>query len=117
MTVPKKKWMVVGPMLVSLLPFVACASSRYDRSDRYGGYDQRRVVYIEVAPPEPVVEVISVSPGAGYVWIPGHHRWDRDRYVWVGGSWRAAPPGRTLWIAGRWEQSPRGWFWVAGRWS
>ena len=105
-----KKLMFLGPILVSLLPFVACASHRY-------GYGPRRVVYVEVGPPEPLVEVVTVSPGAGYVWIPGHHRWDGDRYVWVAGSWRAAPAGYTLWIAGRWEQSPRGWYWVGGRWS
>ena len=36
-----------------------------------------RVVYVPTEPPPPVREVISVSPGAGYVWIPGHHAWDQ----------------------------------------
>jgi hypothetical protein len=118
MTVLKKELMIVGIVLVSMLPFVACASHHYNSdSHHYNSNSPRRVVYVEVPPPMPVVEVVTVSPGAGYVWIPGHHRWDGNRYVWVVGSWRVAPQGRTLWIAGRWEQSPRGWYWVGGRWS
>ena len=118
MTVLKKERMFVGLALVGMLPFAGCASHQYASSDHHY-YSSRppRVTYVAVAPPMPVAEVITISPGAGYVWIPGHHRWDGNRYIWVAGSWRAAPRGRALWIAGRWEQSPRGWYWVAGRWS
>src|SRR5262245_45960149 len=99
----KKGLTIVGPVLVSALLFGGCATHH----GYHQQYQARRVVYIAAGPPEPAVEAVTISPGAGYVWIPGHHRWDRDRYVWVSGSWRAAPVGRTLWIAGRWEQSPR----------
>jgi hypothetical protein len=108
----KKALMIAGPVLVSMLSFGGCASHHH-----YHERHERRVVYVDVAPPGPAVEAVTTSPGAGYVWIPGHHRWDRNRYVWVSGSWRAAPAGRTLWIAGRWEQSPRGWYWVDGHWN
>ena len=109
MSVDRRKVLVVWPILVSMLLFGACTHNRY-------GYEPRRVVYVEYAPPEQVVEVVTVSPGAGYVWIPGHHRWDGDRYIWVSGNWRLAPRGRNAWIAGRWEQSGRGWYWVGGSW-
>jgi hypothetical protein len=49
-----------------------------------------RVAYVEVGPPPPPrYEVITVSPGAHYVWHQGYwaHR-GRGGWVWMGGHWR-----------------------------
>jgi hypothetical protein len=112
MTVLKKSC-ALALVLSSLLAFTNCASHHHG----YRTYSRGRVVYVETSPPEPVVEVVSVSPGAGYCWIPGRYRWDGRSYVWLSGRWQLAPRGRTVWISGRWERHPRGWFWVEGRWS
>ncbi len=104
-----KRCAFLGPVVLSgMFAFTGCATHHRTYS--------RRVVYVEVAPPEAVVEVVTVSPGAGYCWIPGHHRWDGRSYVWIAGRWQLAPRGRRVWVTGRWESSPRGWFWVEGRW-
>jgi hypothetical protein len=76
-----------------------------------------RVVYVPTEPPPPVREVISVSPGAGYVWIPGHHAWDHGTYVWITGRWEIAPRPYVRWTPGRWARDSRGWFWIEGHWS
>jgi hypothetical protein len=106
---------LVGPIaLCSLFVFTSCTTRTYYRSPRRA---QARVVYVDVAPPDPVVEVVSVAPDAGYVWIPGHYRYDRGTYLWVGGRWDYPPRGRTVWVTGRWQRSDRGWYWVSGRWN
>jgi hypothetical protein len=73
-------------------------------------------VYVRSPPPEPMVEVVTVSPGAGYVWVPGYHRWDDGHYIWVRGYWQVAPRGRSAWVPGRWRHARRGWYWQAGYW-
>jgi hypothetical protein len=76
----------------------------------------RGAVYVPVAPPPPVVEVRPVVPGPGYVWIPGYHRWDGARYVWVRGRWELAPRGHAHWVPGHWRHDRRGWVWIPGHW-
>ncbi len=72
-------------------------------------------VYARVGPPPPVVERVGPSR-IGYVWIPGHHRWNGRRYVWVSGHY-ARPPRRTAgWIPGRGVQRRRGGIYVNGPW-
>ena len=106
---------LVGPIaLCSLLAFSACATRSHYRANRRA---EARVVYVDVAPPEPVVEVVSAAPGAGYCWLPGHYRYDGGTYVWVAGRWELPPRGRTVWLTGRWQSSRSGWYWVAGRWN
>jgi|SRR5579862_2989231 len=71
-------------------------------------------VYVQVAPPAPIVETAPVSPGAGYVWVPGHYRWDGSRYVWVKGHY-ANHAGH--WCPGGWHHNAaRGWWYVEGHW-
>ncbi|HEY7096494.1 MAG TPA: hypothetical protein VH437_07215 [Terriglobales bacterium] len=76
----------------------------------------RVVVYAPTAPPPPVTETITVSPGSGYVWIPGHHEWRGNAYGWAPGHWEPRPNNRHEWIPGHWAQSGRGWYWVDGHW-
>lgn len=93
--------------LSALLGGAACAHHR------------ARVVYVYVptAPPPEAREVVVRSPGPGYVWIPGHHRWDGHVYVWVSGRWERPPARRGHWVSGRWHHDQHGWFWVEGHWS
>ncbi len=107
MTSIQRRCLLILPLiLVAVFGSTGCAS-----------HHRSHVVYIETGPPEPVVEVVTLSPGAGYVWVPGHHRWDGRHYVWIAGRWQLAPRGRRLWVAGRWESSARGWYWVDGHWN
>jgi hypothetical protein len=74
-------------------------------------------LYVQVGPPRPLVEAAVVSPGPGYVWTPGYHRWDGGGYVWVPGAWVRAPRPRAVWVPGRWVRDRRhGWYYVEGRW-
>ncbi len=69
-------------------------------------------------PPWPVTEYSTARPSDQAVWIEGY--WDYDfgakRYVWVPGTWRIPPPGRT-WITGYWAQGDDGWYRVPGFWT
>jgi hypothetical protein len=71
-------------------------------------------------PPEPIPELPpDLKPeGEASVWIPGYWAWDEDRddYLWVSGTWRVPPPGRT-WVPGYWDDEQGGWRWVAGYWA
>jgi len=51
-------------------------------------------------------------------WIPGYWGWDaRDQgYVWVSGTWRAAPP-EMEWVPGYWATTEGNCRWVAGFWA
>ncbi len=74
------------------------------------------VVYVRTRPPRSVVEVRTVAPGPGYVWIEGYHRWSGDAYVWVPGTWERVPAGRRHWVRGRWRSYHGQWYWVEGHW-
>jgi hypothetical protein len=51
-------------------------------------------------------------------WIPGYWSWDTDRkdFVWVSGTWRAAPAERQ-WVPGHWSKTTDGWQWAPGFWA
>jgi WXXGXW repeat (2 copies) len=73
-------------------------------------------VYVRVAPPRPIHERRLVSPGPGYVWTPGYHRYEGERYVWAPGQWQRPPRPRAHWEAARWVHRPGGWVLVEGHW-
>jgi uncharacterized protein YcfJ len=66
-------------------------------------------------PPPPQADPVIVSPGPGYVWIPGAWEW-HGRWVWVGGYWAAAPHPAAVWVDGYWVSGPYGWHRVPGHW-
>jgi WXXGXW repeat (2 copies) len=74
------------------------------------------VVYARYAPPSPVYESVAVAPGPGYVWIPGHHEWRGQNYVWIGGRYVLPERGFRRYEPGRWRHNRNGWYWVEGRW-
>lgn len=80
------------------------------------GGGARGGVYVHTAPPPPIQETMTVSPGPNYVWIPGHHAWRGDNYFWEPGHWEIRPGGRRDWVPGHWKETGRGWVWVEGHW-
>jgi len=74
-------------------------------------------VYVRVGPPALIVETVFVSPGPGYVWLPGHYAWTDRGYVWVPGRWERPPRPRGRWVPAHWEHSKKfGWYFVEGHW-
>lgn len=75
------------------------------------------VEYVQNAPPAPYNEVVTVSPGVGYVWTPGIWLWSGGRYTWRAGVWSRPPTGYSTWSNGGWYHSPgRGWYHSGGYW-
>jgi hypothetical protein len=73
-------------------------------------------VYIQLAPPAPIVEPVPPPPGPGYYWIRGYWVWEGGRYVWHPGYYILRPVPTAVWVAGHWVHHPRGWYWVHGHW-
>ncbi len=71
-----------------------------------------------VAPPGPVVEDEPPRPEPDETWIPGYWWWSGplDRYVWVSGAWRRAPPDQ-VWFAGSWIPGDGRFMWSPGYWG
>ena len=67
------------------------------------------------APPAPQGEVITVSPGPGYFWIPGIWIWEGNRHVWRGGHWEAHRPGQAY-VPHQWVRSGNAWHLHGGYW-
>ena len=67
-------------------------------------------------PPPPVVGVVGVAPGPGYVWTDGFWDLRGSRWVWVGGRWMRPPRPHAAWVPGYW--APRGghYYWRRGYW-
>ena len=56
-------------------------------------------------------------PRAGFVWEPGHWRWDGREYFWVRGHWIEHRPHYHFYVHGHWERRGPGWFWVEPHWE
>lgn len=75
-------------------------------------------VVVTVKPNRPKVLVVKpAKTKRGYVWIPGHWRYDKPakEYRWVKGRWKKKRRGHT-WVEGHWKKTPRGHQWVPGHW-
>lgn len=82
-----------------------------------GGWGNAYGGYVRYAPPRPRYERYGRPPGPGYVWCDGYWDWRRDRWSWVGGSWRRPPSRGGAWVTGYWGQyGGRGYRWHPGRW-
>ncbi len=79
------------------------------------GTAQAQVV-VRVGPPPPRHQVVVVSPGPRYVWVPGYYRYHAHGYVWVPGRYVVPPHHRTVWVPGNWVPRSGGYVWVAGYW-
>jgi len=72
-------------------------------------------VYATAAMPPPRVEVVTVSPGAGYVWTRGYWHWNGGSWVWIGGQWQAQRAG-YMYVAPRYVYRGGRHVYVAGGW-
>ena len=73
-------------------------------------------VVVRIGPPAPIVERRPPPPERGFVWIDGYHRWDGERYVWVGGRWDRPPHHHAVWVPHHWVHRHGGWVLVEGHW-
>ncbi|MGH9408590.1 MAG: YXWGXW repeat-containing protein [Vicinamibacterales bacterium] len=73
-------------------------------------------VYVRLGPPAPLVETRVVSPGPGYVWVPGYYTWDGRAYAWSRGRWERPPRARARWVKPHWAHDRRGYYFVEGHW-
>jgi YXWGXW repeat-containing protein len=96
-------WLGALALAVTMFASPACASPRGR-------------VYVRLAPPAPIVEVRSVAPGRGFVWLPGYYAWNGGAYVWTGGRWARPRHPSAVWVPGHWVRERRGWYFVEGRW-
>ena len=75
------------------------------------------VEYVQTAPPAEQTEVVTVSPGVGFIWTPGFWYWSGGRHVWRAGVWTRPPAGYSSWNRGGWYHTPgRGWYHSGGHW-
>src|SRR5688572_1884750 len=75
-----------------------------------------RAVVVTVAPPRPVVEVRTINPGYGYIWIDGYWGWSGGQWVWSSGRWETERVG-YYWVAPRYEQRGGNYYYASGGWQ
>jgi hypothetical protein len=73
-------------------------------------------VTVRIGPPPPVHEHYGPRPHRGWVWQPGYHAWDGNRYVWHGGAWAEPPHPGAVWVPHHWVHRHGGWVMVEGHW-
>ncbi len=74
-------------------------------------------IVVKVAPPKMRVEKRAASPGQGYVYTNGYHRWDGNKYEWTPGEWKQPPHEHAKWVDHRWEHRKNGYVYVEGHWQ
>jgi hypothetical protein len=62
------------------------------------------------------VEVVPVSPGPAYYWVPGYWAWRGGGWVWIRGTWVLPPRHGAVWVSGHWASHGHGYVWVGGGW-
>jgi hypothetical protein len=103
LTLPPKS--VVLPLLSTLVIATACAYRPPPGQ-----------VYVVDGPPAERVEVIPVSPGPRYVWVPGYWSRQRQAWNWVPGRWVHPESHYRAWVPGHWAHNRRGWYYTEGHW-
>ncbi len=77
----------------------------------------QRSVVIDHAPPPPRLEVVPLSPGRDYAWIPGFWAYHGGEWEWVSGCWVLRPGPKFVWSDGHWAKHGRsGYIWINGHW-
>lgn len=75
------------------------------------------VGYIETGPPPMRDEVVIVAPSPRYVWVPGYYSYSGGTYIWIEGSYRIPPRGKTTYVQGQWQKTPKGYKRGRGHWK
>lgn len=123
-----RQFSVLGGLAVGAVVLTGCVVTPYYPSQTRvvtvqpsvagtAGTVDANVEYVQTAPPAPYNEVITVSPGIGYIWTPGLWYWYGGRHVWRAGVWQRPPYGYRSWNNGGWTHVPgRGWQHNRGHW-
>ncbi len=69
------------------------------------------------APPRLLREHRPMSPGRGYMWIPGAWDWQNDDWAWIAGRWDRPNARRARWIRPRYMREGAAWRYEPGHWS
>jgi hypothetical protein len=72
-------------------------------------------VTVTEAPPTPIFETVTVSPGPNFVWIGGVWAW-QGRWVWEAGHWVRPPRPGAVWVAHRYENRNGVHVFIRGGW-
>jgi hypothetical protein len=59
-------------------------------------------VVADSAPPAPMEEVVTASPGVEFIWIPGIWAWE-GRWTWMAGHWDRPPHLGAVWVPNHYE--------------
>jgi hypothetical protein len=113
---PALKTLLLGGALLSACVTPVYQSSRpgYVLTDIDGDGDLEEVA-VSQAPPPPLVEVVPVAPGPGYLWVGGRWGWVGTRWVWRPGRHVVVRPGYQF-RPGHWQARPHGWVYVRPHW-
>jgi hypothetical protein len=104
--------LLVGTLLGGVL-FTNCATRHTERVV----VSPTGAVVVSTAPPAVRHEVVPVSPGESYVWVPGYWAYQNTRWVWVSGHYENRPQPGALWVSGHWDHTRHGWIWTPGHWE
>lgn len=77
----------------------------------------RAEIEVTEPPPAPIAESIMISPGAGYVWIPGAWDWRGNAWVWEKGRWVIPPEPGSYWVPHRYEYRNGKHMFIPGGWT
>jgi len=73
-------------------------------------------ILVPTAPPLPVVEEVTVSPGPGYVWVAGSWNW-LGHWVWESGHWAKPPKPGMVWVPHQFEYRAGKRVFIRGGWK
>jgi len=59
-------------------------------------------VVVTEAPPAPLLDPVTFSPGPRYIWIRGGWVWS-SRWVWEPGRWMRPPQPGAVWVVNHYE--------------
>jgi len=72
-------------------------------------------VVVSEAPPAPIVETVTVSPGPDFVWVGGNWVW-HGHWVWTRGHWMRPPHAGAVWVPHRYVYRGGVHVYVRGGW-
>jgi len=77
-----------------------------------------QVIVVNEAPPAPIVEQVSPSPGNDYALVAGHWEWN-GQWVWKRHAWVLKPYASAYWEPAHWHWSHHhhGYVWEDGHWK
>ncbi|MFQ5676446.1 MAG: hypothetical protein ACE5G1_11155 [bacterium] len=74
-------------------------------------------IYLRIGPPRVRRVVVKpVRPHSHSIWVAGHWRYNRHRYVWVNGYW-LKPRAGFVYIQPHWRKTYRGYTFIPGHWK